>query len=64
MKINIGDKVIDDLTGNLVTIVDIKDRNEHSSEKIDGVKLIGDIVTVQNQEGKKYLIYPWEISEA
>lgn len=58
----IGDKVIDDLSGDICTILNIQDRN-NSPDSIVNVNLIGNLITLENESGERYYVYDWEVSE-
>lgn len=61
MKNKIGDKVISDLTSEECIIINIQDRNQ-SHEAIPGVKLLGNVLTLENNNGEKHYAYEWEVS--
>lgn len=59
IQMKIGDKVQWD--GNDYNIVHIEDRNTFSGEALKGVKLIGEVVILQDQAGKKILVYDFDL---
>lgn len=55
----IGDKV--HFCGVDYTIKHIEDRNTYPGEALPGVKLIGDVVILQDASGEKILVYDFDI---
>lgn len=55
----VGDKVQFDRKD--YTITHIEDRNTYPGESLKGVKLIGDVVILQDDIGKKILVYDFDL---
>lgn len=55
----VGDKVQFDNKD--YTITHIEDRNTYPGEALKGVKLIGDVVILQDDIGKKILVYDFDL---
>lgn len=54
-----GDKIISDLDGLEYEVVQFGDRND--LEPLQGVKLCGNMVIVQDEQGNKQVLYEWEV---
>lgn len=57
-----GDKVISDLDNLEYTVVRFGPRDE--IEPLPGVKQTGNIVVVEDANGKRQLLYEWEVSKS
>ena len=60
-KMKIGDKVIDDLTGEVCVILNILHRNE--VERLQNVSLVGNVYVLENPKGEQESVYGWEVTE-
>lgn len=59
---NVGDRVISDLDNLEYTVVRFGSRDE--IEPLPGVKQIGNVVLVEDANGKRQLLYEWEVSKS
>ena len=57
----VGDRVIDDLTGEICTVINFGSRD--NLEPLPGVVLLGNAVILEDKTGKKFMTYEWDVSE-
>lgn len=60
-KFNPGDIVISDLDGNEYEVIKFDSRN--NLEPLPGVNLVGNGLIVKDSDGKKQLLYEWEVEK-
>lgn len=60
-EFKVGERVTCDLDGMDYNIVQIGSRND--LEPLEGVKLVGDCIVLENDYGKRIVVYAWEVTK-
>jgi len=60
-KFNKGDIIVSDLDGNEYEVIKFDTRD--NLEPLPGVSLLGNGLIVQDSNGKKQLLYEWEVTK-